>query len=775
MKKQLPFLALMAFALCFILFFYGKPLLNPDAYLFSNQGDALKNYYTYAWHIRHDNSYLQFEGMNYPYREHFLYTDCHPALANLLKLLGSNGGFIPNHSIGILNFLMIFGIFLTFPVIFLLLRQFGQGKWTAVLFSIGITLLAPQIFRLEGHLSLSYSLAIPLSWLLLLKFLEHPRSRLFPILLLLNNLLWMFIHAYLGIIAALFLISLLVVRLFTKNRAKEILKQQILPFLAVLLPVAFFYGFTLLTDTHSGRTDNPSGFFLYNAEFDDVFVPHHPPLAPWLNKISENGIRLQWEAWSYVGLTGTIFTLTLLVLLIMKLIRRKKTFLLQTVFDNPILNYSLIAAFISLLFAMAFPFKQLPILADLIPLIKQFRATGRFTWPFYFALTLFVAVSLEKLWKSAEPAKRLPWLILLIFAGILNIVEGIPYHSGISGNLSKSGNLFRTDYLPGSSKAALSFADSSKYQAIISIPFFYQGSESFSRPIQQESARAGISLSYHSGIPMVCGNLTRTAVQESRNIVQLISPAYYEKAIQKDIHSSKPFLIVRTPGITTENELDLISKASLLYTALGISLYSITPEVLFRNDAGKYLSQYQKLLPGLKKKDSFMVTNDSAFLYYNDYEKLSWLHQFRNNGGYSSPKKGKNVMAEFPAGTFETGKEYKISAWMFNGMKDALNLWFRFIIEEYNPANDSWESTVFYPEQAEVINGDWSLVEGTFTVKSRNSQIFIVAKGKDDAKGPFYADCLLITESGNDVYRLEMNKGRLFMNNQDIDLTIPLR
>ena len=38
-------------SLLFILIFYGKVLLNPNQYTFSNTGDGIKNYYTYAYYI----------------------------------------------------------------------------------------------------------------------------------------------------------------------------------------------------------------------------------------------------------------------------------------------------------------------------------------------------------------------------------------------------------------------------------------------------------------------------------------------------------------------------------------------------------------------------------------------------------------------------------------------------------------------------------------------------------------------------------------------------
>jgi len=107
---------------------------------------------------------------------------------------------------------------------------------------------------------------------------------------------------------------------------------------------------------------------------------------------------------------------------------------------------------------------------------------------------------------------------------------------------------------------------------------------------------------------------------------------------------------------------------------------------------------------------------------------------------------------------------------MYNGIPDALNNWLRFIIEEFDESKNAWISTEILPEQSEVINGNWSLVEGTFEVMNSKSRIYITTKGKDDSKQPLYVDDLLIREVGVDVYKMEGNS--LFYNNHDIKVKV---
>lgn len=773
MKQKLPLFILIVSGLLIIFYFYGRVILQPDKYMFANNGDGLKNYFTYSYHIKHDSSVVNFEGMNYPYGEHFMYTDCHPVLTVTFKALSGLFPFIGNHSIGILNFLMIFSVFLTFIVVYLLLTELGVNRWFSLLFSIGITLLAPQIFRMGGHLALSYSVAIPFSWLLIIKSLRNENPLKYVILIFLNNLFWFFIHAYLGIIISFFLILILVIFFISDKGRMKTFRQSLSLFASLVLPIVLFFLFVKITDSHTGRTDNPSGFFNYVAEADDVFVPNHPPLRTLIESLMGIVIRQQWEAWSYVGISTTLVFLVFIFMGVFRLIKRRPT-AIDRFFGYGIMNVSLMAAFLVLLFAMAVPFRQIPVLAEIVPFVKQFRALGRFTWPFYFAATFFTTMVFAKIYETAiSRTGRIIAIGLALAACLANIVEALPYHREMAWTITQSPNLFQRKNLSKLFNSAIGAINPNDYQAIISLPFFYQGSECYSRPRNEETAKASMVFSYYTGIPLVCANLTRTSVQESKNIVQLVSPDFYRKGIEADLPDNRPFLVIRTrDGITGYEEL-ILKKCTSLYQSDELSLYSLPKSDLFRSSAPEIIANFKTSENKLFSKEEFYLTKDSSFLYYNDFENFPSEKPFRGRGGFQSIKKDKNVLAEFGPGTFIAGKSYHLGAWMFNGRPDALNLYFRFIVEEYNEQSDSWESTTYFPDQSEVIHGDWSLVEGDFGVKNLQSRIYIVTIGTKDAKGPLFIDDLLIKEKGTDIYRLSMEDSTLFYNNHAVPTRIP--
>lgn len=770
MKKRIHYLVLFLISSVIILFFYGKGLINPNAFLFNDSGDAIKNYYTYYYHIANDSSCVNFNGMNYPYGEHYLYTDCHPLITNLFQFFNSN---ISQYSIGFINFMMIFSVFLTFFLVYLLLIEFKIQKWFAVIFSIGITLLQPQIFRMAGHFALSYSVCVPLTWLLLIKCFKAKSNLKYVLLLLVNNLFWFFIHAYLGMIIVFFQASFWAVVIIASKEFRKSLKPYLNLLFAVILPLLIFQLFVILTDHHVGRTDNPSGFFLYNAEPDDIFIPNHPPLRPLFDQIPGLHIKLQWEAWSYIGFVFSIIVFYFIIFSVIRLIKKRKDSLYYNFIDNKILNLSLIASFIVLLFAFAFPFKIFPEILDVFPVLKQFRTTGRFDWVFFYTVSVFSVYILCQIYNYyiEKNKKWLSYVIIFVSAGF-TIVEGLPYHFETSEYIMKAKNPFCSKYLDDNFKSALSKINESSYQAIIPIPFYYNGSEAYARPMNNSIIRTSMILSAWSKIPITAAYLTRTSVPESKNIMQLMSPSFYPKAIYKDVISDKPFLIVRSNENITEYESDIINKSTLLLKTDSFSLYEISNQKFFENTASIEFNNFDKIKDSLFLKNGFLVNDTSAFIYFNDFENQPSDSAFRGNGAYKGLKKGKNAITQFDPNTFSENTDYLLSAWMYNGEKDALNLWFRLIVEEYNEATDEWFTTVYFPCESETIFGNWSLVEFKFQVKNSKNKIYIVTKGHDDEKAKLHIDDLLIREPDLNIYRLSEQNGKqvLFKNNHEIKL-----
>ncbi len=757
-----------------LLYFYQAPLTNPNKFLFSDSGDGIKNYFTYSSHIKNDTSLTEFGGMNYPYGEYFIYTDCQPALSTPVKLISGIFPSISGVSIGILNFLLLFSLLISSFIIYLILIEFEVGRYYAIFAAISIMLLSPQLFRITGHLGLGWTFFIPLTWYLLIRFMRSDKKSFFTVLLIINNLFWFFVHPYLGIMTAVFLVSFwLMVQVFNYSSMKWQKLTDTGLLIAAVFPLILFRLFVFFTDTHSGRSDNPGGFFLYNAEPDDIFLPHHPPLRPLLNRFLY--IDQEWEAWSYVGIVTGLVLLFLIIRGIMRLLKCRKASAYSVNQSNKLLYISFAASLILLLFAFGIPFKQVPALLDWLPFFKQFRTTGRFAWFFYYTATSFSLIFLYQMSsRLIGKARKIRGYALLVIPLSIYLMEGIPYHIDTARSIQENNNMFAYQNLDKDHLQIINHIDPGKYQAILPLPFFYYGSGSYSRPRPDPIMQSSFFISYHTGLPLIANNATRGSVPESRNIVQLISPPYYKKMIEAEFPIDKPVLILRDNENLTKYEQAILNRANSIFKTGKLEILELSPDLLFRNTAKSEIEAFQRALPGFQQAGTFLTSNPDAFLYYNGFEKNKNSLTFRGTSSYLGDKRGINIFAFFGPGYFDKGKEYTVSIWMHNAFPDALNLWFRFIVEETDPVTANTIQTVCLPEESEVINGDWSLIELPFTVTDTSHEIRILCIGKDDSYQKLIADDLLIRESGVDVFKITGHDGEhideLFKNNHQIKL-----
>jgi hypothetical protein len=83
----------------------------------------------------------------------------HPLLAFLIKVFANEQ--TAQYSIGVLNFILIIQLIITGRLILFILKELKINSTLSVFGAISIAFLAPQIFRLDTHPSLAYSMCIP--------------------------------------------------------------------------------------------------------------------------------------------------------------------------------------------------------------------------------------------------------------------------------------------------------------------------------------------------------------------------------------------------------------------------------------------------------------------------------------------------------------------------------------------------------------------------------------------------------------------------------------
>jgi hypothetical protein len=754
-----------------LFFFYGNILKSPNSFVFTSWGDGMKNYYTYNQYIHHNESYINFEGLNYPYGEHFAYLDSYPVVSVSVKWISQWYPGIKDYSIGILNMFMITSFFVCFLFSYLVFKRLGITKTLAALAAFGIMMLTPQVERLTGHLALGNAAFFPMSMYLFMLWLTNKKNKLILVLNVCVVLFWFFVHAYLGAMLTAFFIAYWLfyfISSYRKNKRID-LKELSITLVQSLLPIVLYWIFLQVTDIHEGRTTNPWGFFATKADFRTVFLPHNPPLKDLMNFLHLK-VHQNWEGWSYIGLMST---LSIFVYLFKwgKARKEKQGRKVSIHFENDLIRFAWPASLLVLAFSMALPFLLgLQMTLDWFPFLKQFRATGRFAWVFFYFVNFWSLYYLFTCSKKAQEKYRKYYLLACFLLVGFNIVEGWHGHKWISSEIQKTKNIFLTENLNEDETEIIRTIRTEDFQAIIPLPYYYIGSENYGKEANGETYRLTELMSFHLNLPVMGAHLTRTGIQESKNIYQIFSPGYYEKLVKSDIDSKKDFLILFSKkGYLNNYENDLLRRAQLILENDEAAVYSLSFDSLFQNTRKREWEQFEQVKDSLFEKNGFLVQDTNKYFLYKGFEESPSEIQRAGKGAINARINDWTTIVDLPKDELKKGKTYIASFWVYNDGKnfgqDQLNYSVTVETKRENGTLE-WYSS-FRLSQSMCIDGSWSLIEIPFQPKEENEAIKIFFKGSYLCKLRTVIDEFLLYEEGNTIYKQE-SEDLLIKNNHRI-------
>lgn len=748
--------------------FYHKVLLHPTDYISSESGDGIKNYYALAYHIKHDSSYAHIQGVHYPYTEVHLFADGQPAIANPLKWIKETFG-VPTEifSIGLVNFLMLISFPISAVFLFLIFQKLSIGIGFSFFAAIGISLLAPQTFRITGHLGIAYSFFIPVLWWLYLQFKTKNKQWFYSFIIACYTLFFVFIHPYLGMIAAMFLLLLHgIEKIQEKNIDWKNSRYYAHIFIQALLPLVIFQVFVKFIDFHEGRTSTPWGMFFYNARLESILLPNHPPIKDLIELIFP--IRGQrWEGWAYVGLSSVAMLFVLFRRFWRAFKNKRKIKLFRPVLNTHLRAFPL-AGLILFVFASAVIFKVFPFILDLLPFLKQFRALGRFSWILFYMITgLAVYLAYQIYRKENGKGKTTKAKVFSVIFLALFYVEAIPYHLEIKEVFTK--NLFQKENLKADLKEVVDFINPKDFQAIIPLPFFHIGSENFTTEGTDQSLKTGFLTSYHTSLPMLSAAIARTSIPEAKKIMQLFSPDYIQKEIEKDILSNKDFLLLYTKEHLNNQENDLKNKAQLIFENDSYQVLKISKTNLFAVEREKYWNDFKKETELLQlNNEGFYTSRPEKYFYYDDFENEESFKESRINGKCKIfPKGDSTVLWTMPKNSLEPYAYYKASLWFYNKEEsiNQANLVARVKSPGMKKGKEIYKQAVM---KSMIIEGNWTLVELFFNIDNPTDELKIILKGDNFPKQNFIIDNFSIQPSDATVYK-QLSKDLLFRNNHLIE------
>ncbi|MBK9450744.1 MAG: hypothetical protein IPN95_15320 [Bacteroidetes bacterium] len=776
-KNQLPLLLLLGILLVMVGFFYRQPLLEPNQTFMGGGFDGLKNYYTPWYHAKYDSTYTHFQGMNYPYGDHVVFADAQPLLSNAIKLFG-----LGDWTVAIVNYALILSIFLTGWLLFRILQRWQVNDYWAAISAAAVTLLSPQLVKMNGHYALAYTFVVPLIWHLSLRFFEKPGvGRSFAVAAPVFLIGWM--HPYFVMISAVFLTAFWASFSLVSWRSSK-LPFKLLHFgLQVIVPVALFTLSLKMTDPVTDRPANPYGINEYVATWSTIFMPVALPLLKgFIPEFVLKRVHPSWEGLSYIGLLSGlmffVFWIRTGANLIRSIIQRRfQSFQLvpgEGISDptRKLIAASVLAGLAVGIFACGFPFAIKPErMTELFPPIKQFRSLGRFTWAFYYTWVTFSFYLVWQLilWLRKRQMGAIGLAIGVVLAG-WTLFEGGALNEGVRLRIWVVKLMTYMEGEPGMIPGMkvspwMATIQPEKYAAIVALPYYHDGSENFRANLPNASKYA-FEASIRTGLPMLNVMMSRTSLNQTWSLLQLVTEANAPLEILDKLKDPRPILAMRFGNSKEFDGPYMQPRGELVYAQDTIQFYTLDLRALQERLLGEKTMVPDSLW---EAPNGLRLSRPDNGMFWIDYEAKGKGAGYRSNKGNTVQLKDNNIFHEGPL-NFSPKDTILVSLWL-KMRADRLPLTQMGFEELKGSEAQTWDYLSLH-NNIQRLDGEWALCEREFVLTDpavNNIRMNVTTWKRRPPEITF--DNVLVRKKGTDVYKFE-NGIPVWKNNRYMPLQV---
>lgn len=753
-------LAVTLASLIILFVFFSKILFSLNSVYFSVSGDGIQSYFNTSYQIRHDTTVLYTNGINYPNGENYIYTQSQLPVVIGVKLISKWWPAIKDYTIGIMNTLMLFSIVLGAVFIFLIFDRLNVPLIISIPASVAIAGFSPQIDRMLGHFTLSLVWAIPLLIYLLILFHENRNKLLLSSAIGFSLFILATLHIYFVAFGFVISVSYLTVSFLKEKKysLRVILVNLIYFVIQFVLPLLIYYAVSgYFGDTATERPSKPYGFLFYISRPESIFLPLGLEYGRFLHSLKDFTF-IQWEGMAYIGLTAVIGFIVICLDLLIRFIKKRSWNNILIVTDKLVLNILFWASLILLAYSFGIPFIfDLEFLTDYIGPLKQLRAVGRFSWLFFYVINIVVVYRISQ-WRNQSVIRN----ALVVLSIILLFTDACYY---LKGRQARMNNRLvewndKNDILPVNQM--LSGLNAAEFQAILPLPFYHMGSESFNVPFRCDILAKACHVSLKTGLPIMAINSGRASVSQSvRNIAPVLEP-YRELQVLKDMNDQKSFLVVSTPCIDmTEPEKNLIKNSSFIDSCLGY--------VLYRLDFGKLANLHAKKYDEIISTWKEIINRPDGD--HSDYSNPEYIYMncdttdftgYQNN---SIRMTGRSVFNPYRGPVSGSRTKYYVSYWLNPVDKDLFPK-ARLVVELVNREKKVYSyQNVMSGDFLKAVDGAWGLVEYPFELEDPDDEIRIsIYNDVISRKQTYFIDEVLIRPDSGDI--VIKSRGYLMVNNR---------
>lgn len=744
----------------------------PNHVMIANSSDGFKNYMTTIWHVQYDSSYVHYEGMDYPYGEHVLFTDNQPILSAAMQWWSREMFDISDQVVGIIHLFLMFSVVFGAGVLYLLLRKLHLPVWYASLAALGVAFLSPQFGRIDGHFGLSHIWVFPMLLLLLCRY-EERKSRRYQSLMI-GLLIWFAaqLHFYYLGVAAVFLGFYTLFQILINGSWRSIWTRFSHLLVMIVLPFTALNIWLHWSDYCPDRPAVPYGFTDYIGRWEGVFLPYdYFPMYQWISQHIVKIRGLDFEAQSYAGFVVLIFTLWLLFKRRFKLFEPEWE---QAAYHRVHKNYLrgiCFAGFATLLFAFGFPFafKEMEWMLDYMGPLRQFRGLGRFTWAFYYSANVLVfyilwnksqRINLPEKFPSWFPnvsskgrtrlANALKWGLLLL---PLTILSCEAYLFQKNNTLTLAPSLAPANTVKNPNYTWLQKVDFARFQALMPLPYYHLGSENIWMEPYFPLFKKVQNTAIHTGVPDMGVNLSRTAISRTVKSLQFSLIACEPPVLLSELPDNRPIALLIEPNYENEVKVKyphLLEKAAPVYRGKNLIVLSLIPDSVRAWSREKaveratYLERYARLDAGNGWR------SDKPNFWYKSmsFDSLSDAEfKFQGTGAGAALLENETYLfrQKMPKGA------YFFSVWLKADTDMALAQEAYFTETRLDGTANPTQKIALSTGLKTIVNG-WALFELPFDVSGENAEMTIYLH-KKGGTGPFWYDECLIRSQSTHLYR----------------------
>ncbi len=479
--------------------------------------DGGKNIYTYLYQVLYGRG-LWFQGMNYPYGEHIVFTDGQPLLSVALSCLPHRVSM--SAALAIMWWLVALSYILSVIFCFKILVKFKVAPLLSLCFAGLITVFTPQLIRISGHYALCYACAIPMLFYWTIQYNEGSRLK-YCAYIFIMGIFTTFLHPYYAAVALVWAGCYALGYFVTMKEALVVKLKHVAPLLVSVLAVFALFGiFMKITDPVTDRPTTPYGILANCTTGKDILCNSQSPVWAFVAKsLKIEAITEGGEGRAYLGLVVIAAFFGSLILGVYK--KSKKSLEPTVAAAQGFQPVWLFMAAGALIISMGVPFTwHMEWLLDYASVLKQFRTMGRFSWIFYYIITIYGSVVIYNWYVQLMAANRK----IVANAGLFVALALWSFEaSGYIARTHKKLDIGYHAYDTFVSTGDMSWEQfllqhnfkKEAFQATLVLPFFEVGSEKLWQCNDGNINAVGVAMGIQAGIqlhlPMLDGMLSRTS------------------------------------------------------------------------------------------------------------------------------------------------------------------------------------------------------------------------------------------------------------------------